>query len=219
MHWPQHQNLCQLWGDPAKAHLRKGKKLASGSCIHENDTLHQKPISAPIRVCSGKQRFLVSPLPKCSPYEQGVSGLPPAPCALVLCWWSLEMETNSKRALLWGEGGWGLKRPCVHWPHHPTFHQLGRDPPRAHLRKGTEPASGSCIFKIETLLGKPSSAPKLVSSGKHLFLVSPLGLCFTMAKEGLGCLLLPGQWCCAAVRWSWKPTPNVLSFGENADGA
>ena len=71
--------------------------------------------------------------------------LPTAPLALVLCWWSLEMETNSKCALLCGEGGWGQKRPCVHWPQQPTFRQLGRDPPRAHLRKGTKLASGSCI--------------------------------------------------------------------------
>ncbi len=54
--------------------------------------------------------------------------LPTAPLALVLCWWSLEMETNSKCALLCGEGGWGQKRPCVHGPHHPTFCQLGRNP-------------------------------------------------------------------------------------------
>ena len=35
--------------------------------------------------------------------------LPTAPLALVLCWWSLELETNSKRALFWEEGGWGMK--------------------------------------------------------------------------------------------------------------
>ena len=61
--------------------------------------------------------------------------LPPAPCALVLCWWSLELEANAKRALLQAEGGWGLKRPCVQWPHEPTFRQLGRDPANAHLKK------------------------------------------------------------------------------------
>ena len=78
--------------------------------------------------------------------------LPTAPLALVLCWWSLEMETNSKCALLCGEGGWGQKRPCVHWPQNPIFRQLGRDTPRAHLRKGTKLASGSCIRESETLL-------------------------------------------------------------------
>ena len=89
----------------------------------------------------------------------------------------LELETNSKRALLQGEGGWGLKRPCVQGPHQPNFRQLGRDPPRAHLRKGTKLGSGSFICESETLLGKPSSAPMRVCSGKQRFLVSPLGLC------------------------------------------
>ena len=103
--------------------------------------------------------------------------LPPAPCALVLCWWSLDLETYSKRALLLGEGGWGLKRPCVHWPQQPTFCQLGRDPARAHLRKGTKLGSGSFICESETLLGKPSSAPMRVCSGQQRFPISPLGLC------------------------------------------
>ena len=103
--------------------------------------------------------------------------LPTAPLALVLCWWSLEMETNSKCALLCGEGGWGQKRPCVHWPQQPTFCQLGRNPARAHFRKGTKLPSGSCFRESETLLGKPSSAPMRVCSGKQRVLVSPLGLC------------------------------------------
>ena len=103
--------------------------------------------------------------------------MPPAPWALVLCWWSLELDTNSKRALLQEEGRWGLKRPCVHWPQNSTFRQLGRDPARAHLRKGTKLVSGSCIRESETLLGKPSSAPMRVCSGKQRVLVSPLGLC------------------------------------------
>ena len=119
--WPKHPTLCQVGRDPARAHLRKGTKLASGSCICESETLLGKPSSAPMRLCSGTQRFLVSPLGLCLHYGQGGSGLPPAPWAMVLCCWSLELETNSKRALLWGEGGWGLKRPCMPWPQHPTL--------------------------------------------------------------------------------------------------
>ena len=103
--------------------------------------------------------------------------LPTAPLALGLCWWSLEMETNSKCALLCGEGGWGQKRPCVHWPQHPILCHLGRDPARAHLRKGTKLGSGSFICESETLLGKPSSAPMRVCSGKQRFQLCPLGLC------------------------------------------
>ena len=108
--------------DPPRAHLRKSTKLASDICIRESETLLGKPSSAPMRVCSGKQRLRVSTLGQCLPKSQGCSGLPPAPWALVLCWCSLELETNSKRALLWGQGGCCLKRPCVYWPKHPTFH-------------------------------------------------------------------------------------------------
>ena len=103
--------------------------------------------------------------------------LPTAPLALVLCWWSLEMETNSKCALLCGEGGWGQKRPCVHWPQHPIFRQLGRDPPRAHLRKGTKLGSGSFFCDGDPRVGKPSPAPIPPGPGKQRFLVSPLAHC------------------------------------------
>ena len=44
---------------------------------------------------------------------------PTAPLALVLCWWSLEMETNSKCALLCGEGGWGQKSIVCTGPNTP----------------------------------------------------------------------------------------------------
>ena len=103
--------------------------------------------------------------------------LPTAPLALGLCWWSLLLETNSKCALLCEDGGRGQKRPCVHRPQHPTFRQLGRDPARAHLRKGTKLGSGSFICESATLLGKPSSAPMRVCSRKQRFLVSPLADC------------------------------------------
>ena len=177
MHWAQRPNFRHLWWDPHRAHLRKGTKLASGSCIRESESLLGKPSSAPMRVCSVKQRFLVCPLALRLPYGQGGSRLPPAPWAVVLCWWSLELELKTKRALVWGEGGWGLKRPRVHWPHYPNFRQLGRDPARAHLRKGTKLASGSCIHESETLLVEPSSAPMRVCSGKQRFPFSHQGLC------------------------------------------
>ena len=99
--------------------------------------------------------------------------LPTAPLALVLCWWSLEMETNSKCALLCGEGGWGQNMPCVPWPHHLTFLQVGREPARAHLTKGTKLASGSCIRESETLLGKPRSAPMRLAQESSAFWFPP----------------------------------------------
>ena len=169
-HWPHHPTLPQLGREPLRAHLRSGTKLASGSCIHERETLLWKSSSAPMRVCSGKQYLTISLLGLCSPYGLGGSVLPPSLCALVICWWSPELETTSKHALLQGEGGWGLKRPCVHGPQHPTLCHLGRDPPRDHLRNGTKVASGSCIHESETLLGKPSSAPMRVAQESSAFL-------------------------------------------------
>ena len=167
----------QVGRDPPRAHHRKGTKLVSASYIRESENLLGKPSPAPMRVCSGKQRFLLSTLAHCSPSEQGGSGLPPAPWALVLCRASLELETNSKGALLQGEGGRGLKRPCVHCPQHTILCPLGRDPARAHLRKGTKLASGRFICESETFLGKPSSGPMRLCSGKQRFLVSPLAHC------------------------------------------
>ena len=103
--------------------------------------------------------------------------LPTAPLALGLCSWSLEMETNSKCALLCGEGGWGQKNPCVLCPLKPILRQLGRDTLRAHLTKGTKLGCGSFICESEILLGKPSSSPMRLCSGKQRFLVSPLAHC------------------------------------------
>ena len=119
--WPQHCTFRQLGRDPPRDHLRNRTKVASGSCIHERETLLWKSSSAPMRVCSGKQYLTISLLGLCSPYGLGGSVQPPSLCALVRCWWSPELETTSKRALLRGEGGWGLKRPCGHWPQHTTL--------------------------------------------------------------------------------------------------
>ena len=137
----------------------------------------------------------------------------------MLCRSLLELETNSKRALLQGEGGWGLKRPCVHWPQHPTLCHLRRDPARAHLRNGTKLGSGSIICESETLLGKPSSAPMRVCSGKQRFLVSPLAHCLPYEQERSELPLLPVHWCFAGHCYCWKPNPNVLYFREKAEGA
>ena len=92
-------------------------------------------------------------------------------------------------------------------------------PTKAHLRKGTKLASGSCVGENETLLGKPSSAPMRVCSGKQCFLVSLQAIACHRYKVGLGCLLLPVHWCFAGGRWSCNPTPNVLYFRKKADGA
>ena len=60
--------------------------------------------SAPMRLGSGWQRLPSSPLALGSPEGQGGSGLPLAPWALLFGWASPQLETNSKRVLLRGEG-------------------------------------------------------------------------------------------------------------------
>ena len=65
------------------------------------------------------------------------------------------------------------EKPCVQWPHQRIFLQVGRDPARAHLRKATKLASGSCVRESETFLGDPSSAQMRVCSGKQCFGFSP----------------------------------------------
>ena len=141
------------------------------------------------------------------------------PLALGLCLWSLEMETNSKCALLCGEGGWGLKRPCVHWPHHPPFCQLGRNPARAHFRKGTKLTSGSCFREVTLSSGNQAQPQCVFAQESSAFWFLPLPIAHHRNMEVLRCLKLPGHLCFAGGRWSWKPTSNVLSFGEKADGA
>ena len=68
--------LCALAPAPHPLPAREGRskgpshkrhKIASGSCFRESETTLGNPSSAPMRVCSGKQRFLVSPLAHCSP--------------------------------------------------------------------------------------------------------------------------------------------------------
>ena len=60
--------------------------------------------SAPMLPGSGSQRFPSSHLALGSPSGQGGSGLPLALWAQLLGWWALQLETNSKRVLLRGEG-------------------------------------------------------------------------------------------------------------------
>ena len=112
-----------------------------------------------------------------------------------------------------------MKRPCLHRPQQPTLSQLGRDPPRADLSKGTRLTSRSCILQRGTLLGEQSTAPMRLCSGKHRLPISHIALCTTRAKNFLGCLWLRGHCCLAGVLLSLKPTPNGFSFGEKADWA
>ena len=55
-------------------------------------------------VSTGKPRGPISPVARWSAKGLGGSGVPLAPWALLLGWWSPQLETNSKRLLLRGVG-------------------------------------------------------------------------------------------------------------------
>ena len=175
VHWPQNTTFRQLGREAPKTHLRKGTKLASGSCIGESESLLGKTKLSPnafflrIAALSGFSPLLAI----------GTRSVWAAFCSLctgavlVVAGAGNQLQTCSRLGRRWI----GPERPCVHWPHQPRFCHLGRDPPRAHLRKGTKLASGSCVHESQTRLWIPSSAPMSVCSAKQRFLVSPLAHC------------------------------------------
>ena len=151
-----------------------------------------------MRVCSGKLRFPVSPLGLCLPLGQGGSVLPPAPCALVLCWWSLELETNSKSALLCGEGGWGLKSLVCTDPRTPHSASYGG----THLGPISEKAQnkllGAAFTKVKLSSGnqaRPNAcllrkAVLSVFSPRSVLAIGPRRFCAAYCSLGTGAVLV-----------------------------
>ena len=155
----------------------------------------------------------------CYPKGHGSSGLPLALWALLMFWLSPELETNSKRVLLRGEGGFAWKGLVCTGPSHPPRGRYG----------GTQLGPISETAEI-SLLGAAFCKGKLCSgstpqsqfvfaqeSNACLFLTSPCAN--PRAKEALGCLWLRGHCCFAGGLVSLKPTPNEFSFWEKADWA
>ena len=66
----------------------------------QRETVLGEQTSAPMQLGSGSQCLSRSHLALDSPQCQGGSGPPLAPWALLLGWWCLQLETNSKYLLL-----------------------------------------------------------------------------------------------------------------------
>ena len=110
-----------------------------------------------------------------------------------------------------------MKRPCLHRPQPPTLSQLGRDPPMPYLRNWRNLASRSCILQRETVLGNKPQPQSVFARERSACLFLPYPYAPHRAKEGLGCLWLPGLCCLVGALSSLKPTPNMFSFVEKAD--
>ena len=118
---------------------------------------------------------LFLPSPQVSIGQRG-SGLPLPPWALLLCWWSPELGSHSKRDLLRGEAGVGTKIPSERMPVQSSTRQLGNSGPRAHLTHGSKLYSGRCILEMYTLLVEQNTAPMRLCSAKQRLPFSPLAL-------------------------------------------
>ena len=123
-------NLSQIWRSTPRTHLTDETKPGPGNCILESKTLLMEQTTDPMRLCSGKQRLPFSPLSLSSQIGQRGSGLPLAPWALLVCWWSPELQTHSRWVCLHGHPRFGMKMPCFHRPHLCNLRQIGRPTPR-----------------------------------------------------------------------------------------
>ena len=147
------------------------KELHSGNVDSPQGTKHSP--NAPL--LSKATLAFFSPRPLVSIGQRG-SGLPQAAWALLLCWWSPELESHSKRVLLRGEAGVARKMPSGQWLQQSTQGQLGNLAPRPHLMLRCILHSGCCIRESSTLLGEETTATMRLCSAKQRFPFSPLAL-------------------------------------------
>ena len=128
LHRPQQSTLSQTWRSTPRAqkwHKTSFWEWHSGKCNSLPGTSHS-PHASLLRKAT---RAFVSPIPLLSK-GNGRSGLPLAPWAVVVCWWSPSLQTQSKWVCLHGHPRFGMKMPCFHRPHLCNLRQIGRPTPR-----------------------------------------------------------------------------------------
>ena len=113
-----------------------------------------------------------SPNPLVSRGQCG-AGLPLAPWALLLCWWSPEMETHSNGFLLRGEAGVGRKMPSGRRPQQFPRSQLGRSTPRPQLTHGSKHHSGAAFWKVQLSSGNKLQPQCAFAQQSHAGLFLP----------------------------------------------
>ena len=144
----------------------------------------QGPAFWKVRLCSGNNHnphapllskatlAFFSPNPLVSRGQRG-SGLPLAPWALLLCWWSPELETHSKGVLLRGELGAGRKMPSGRSPSNSPPSQLWSSAPRPHLNHGSKHHSGAAFWKVQLSSGNKPQPQCAFAQQSHAGLFFP----------------------------------------------
>ena len=168
-----HEPAMEL-GTEAPSHPRLKtllRELHSGKVDSPRGTNHSP--NAPLHSKATLSFFSPRPLDS---IRQRESGLPLAPWALLLCWWSPELETHSKHVVLHGEARVCRKMPSGRRPQQPSRNQLGSSAPRPHLKLCSKLHSRSCILERETLLREQTTAPMRLCSAKQRLPFSPLAL-------------------------------------------
>ena len=144
------------------------RELHSGKVDSPRGTNHSP--NAPL--LSKATLAFFSPSPLVSIGQRG-SGLPLAPWALLLCWWSPELETHSKRGLLRGEAGGGTKMPSGRRPQQFPRSQLWSSAPGPHLTHGSKHHSGAAFWKVQLSSGNKSQPQCAFAQQSHACLFLP----------------------------------------------
>ena len=116
-----------------------------------------------------------SPSPLVSIGQRG-SGLPLAPWALLLCWWSTELEIHSKRVPLRGQAGGGWKMPSGRRPQLSPQSQLGTSAPRPHLTHGPNEVLRAAFWKHRLSSGNKPQCKCTFAQQSNAGLFQPLAI-------------------------------------------
>ena len=116
-----------------------------------------------------------SPSPLVSIGQRG-SGLPLAPWALLLCWWSTELEIHSKRVPLRGQAGVGWKMPSGRRPQLSPQSQLGTSAPRPHLTHGPNEVLRAAFWKHRLSSGNKPQCKCTFAQQSNAGLFQPLAI-------------------------------------------
>ena len=96
--------------------------------------------------------------------------------ALLLCWWSPELEIHSKRVPLRGQAGVGWKMPSGRRPQLSPQSQLGTSAPRPHLTHGPNEVLRAAFWKHRLSSGNKPQCKCTFAQQSNAGLFQPLAI-------------------------------------------